>query len=93
MKNKSFFSQIILLFVVAVICIVVTISIALLLGSFGENIFNIADLNIANMIPVLVVGGFISCVIIALVVMFMAKGALAKAKEYFIETKEDGGKK
>ena len=92
-KNKSFFSQIILLFIVVVICIIVTVGSALLLGSYGETIFNISDLNFANMIPVLVAGAFISCVVIALVVMFMAKGALSKAKDYFIKIKENGGKK
>ncbi len=93
MKKKTFFSQIIMLFVVAVICIVLTVSVALLLGSFGETIFDLSDLNLANMIPVLIIGGFISCVAIALVVMFMAKDALLKVKDYFNESKDDGGSK
>lgn len=96
MKNKSIFSQIIILIIVAVLCILLTATMALLAGSANVDIFDFSNLNISNMIPVMIVGGFISCVVIGIIVLIVSKNVFFKAKDeiknYFSE-KDDGGKK
>lgn len=96
MKNKSVFSQIIILIIVAVLCIVLTATIALLAGSVNTDILDLSNLNISNMIPVIIIGGFISCVVIGIIVLVVSKNIFFKAKDeiknYFSEN-EDGGKK
>lgn len=90
MKNKSTFSQIILLVVILVICVIVTLGLALLAGSYNETIFDFANLNFANMIPILIIGGFISCVAVGIAVIFMSRSVFLKVKDYFAEkTKGD----
>ncbi len=85
MKNKSFFSQIILIVIIALVCFMITVGLALLMGSVDANVFNFKDLNFANMIPVLIIGGFISCVIIGISVMLLSKTVFLKVKNYFEE--------
>ena len=91
MKNKSVFSQIMLLIILAVICIVVTVSIALFAGSYNSAIFDFANLNLSNMIPVLIAGGFISCVIIGIAALFITRAIFLKVKDYFNENNKNGG--
>jgi hypothetical protein len=43
------------------------------------------------MIPVLVFGGFVSCVVVGITVLFVARSVFYKVKDYFIETKENNG--
>ena len=92
MKNKSFFSQIILLVIVAVICIISTVLVALLVGSADIELFDFSNLNISNMLPVLFIGAFITCAIVGVMFLFLAKTAFSKAKEFFDDenTKNDG---
>ena len=92
MKNKSFFTQIILLIVLSIICIVLTVGIALVAGSIDVTLLDFKNLNLANVIPVLLIGGFISCVIIGIVVLFIARSIFFKVKEYLAETNDNGGK-
>lgn len=92
MKNKSFFTQIILLIVLSIICIVLTVGIALFAGSIDVTLLDFKNLNLANVIPVLLIGGFISCVIIGIVVLFIARSIFFKVKEYLAETNDNGGK-
>ena len=80
MKNKSFFSQIMLLVIMSVICIVLTVGIALLVGSSNTTFFDFENLNFSNMIPVLILGGFISCVVIGITVLLLLG-------QYFIKLK------
>lgn len=91
MKKKSLFSQIILLIILALICIVLTIGIALFVGSIDVTLLDFKNLNLANVIPVLLIGGFISCVIIGIVVLFIARSIFLKIRDYFAETNDDGG--
>lgn len=92
MKNKSFFSQIILLIILSLICIVLTVGIALFAGSIDVTLLDFKNLNLANVIPVLLIGGFISCVIIGIIVLFIARSLFLKVKEYLAETNDNGGK-
>ena len=91
LKNKSVFSQIVLLVVLAVICIVMTLGMALLAGSVDKDIFDFSNLNFSNMLPVLMIGGFFSCVILVLALLFVARPIFIKVRNYIFE--DDGGNK
>ena len=94
MKNKTLFTQVILLIVLAVFCLLFTVVLSLLMGSVQVELFNFQNLNFSNMIPTLLIGGFISCVVIGICVLFVARTAFFKAKDYFKENnKENGGTK
>lgn len=93
MKNKSFFSQIMLLIILAVICVILTVGIALFAGSYNTTLFNFENLNFSNMIPVLIIGGFISCVVIGVTVLFVARSVFLKVKDYLSENNNGGDKK
>lgn len=91
MKNKSFFSQIMLLVILSVICVILTVGIALFVGSYNTTLFDFKNLNFANMIPVLILGGFISCVVVGITVLFVARSVFLKVKDYLSDNK--GGNK
>ena len=92
MKNKSLFTQTILVILLAVICLFSTVIIAFLVGSLNAEIFDFKNLNFSNMIPVLLIGGFISCVIVGICILFVGRSAFIKVKDYFNENnKENGG--
>ena len=91
MKNKSFFSQIMILIILSLICIILTVGVALLAGSYNATFFDFKNLNFANMIPVLIFGGFISCVVVGITVLFVARSVFLKVKDFFIETNEKNG--
>ena len=95
MKNKSLFTQTILVIILAVSCLMLTIVIALLAGSLNVELFDFKNLNFSNVIPVLLIGGFISCVVIGICVLFVGRTAFIKVKDYFDENnnKENGGTK
>ncbi len=96
MKNKSLFTQVILIIVLCVFCIVATVGISLLAGAIDTDLFNFKNLNFANMIPVLLIGIFISCVIVGISVLFVGKTAFLQVYDYFKEkenNKNNGGNK
>ncbi len=86
MKNKSLFFQIIALIILAIICLMLTVGIALLAGSLKADLFDFQNLNFSNMIPILLIGGFISCVVVGICILFVARTAFIKAKNYLFET-------
>lgn len=89
MRKKSMFSQIVLLIVLSLVCILLTVIVTLSLGSVNTTLFDFQNLNLANMIPVLIIGGFVSCVIIGIAVLFISRSVFYKIKEYI--SKENGG--
>ncbi len=91
MKNKSLFSQIMILIIISLVCIILTVSAALLVGSYNTALFDFQNLNFANMMPVLILGGFISCVVVGISVLFVARGIFFKVKDYFVEINENNG--
>lgn len=91
LKKKSFFSQIILLVILSLVCVVITVSAAFLVGSYQASIFDFSNLNLANMIPVLFIGGFVSCVVIGITLLFIARSIFLRVKDYFTETNHNGG--
>ena len=92
MKNKSLFLRIIGLIVLAVCCVLMTLSVAFLAGSLNVELFDFKNLNFSNMIPVFIIGGFISCALVGICFLFVARTAFFKAKNYF-EEKETKKKK
>ena len=93
MKNKSLFVQIISLIILAAACILLTVVIAFFAGSLNVELFDFKNLNFSNMIPIFIIGGFISCVLVGICVIFVARTAFLKAKKYLeeSETKEEKG--
>lgn len=96
LKDKSLFVQIISLIILAVVCLLLTASMAIMVGSLQIELFDIRNLNFSNMIPVILAGGFITCVVIGICVLFVGRNAFFKAKNYFDEKEtknENGGTK
>ena len=92
MKNRSLFAQIISIIILAVICLLLTVGLSLLAGSLNAELFDFQNLNFSNMIPILLIGGLISCFVVGICVLFVVRTALVKVKDYLKETnKENGG--
>ena len=92
MKNKSLFKQILLLVIIAFVCVTLTLLIALLVGSIDTPIFDFRNLNIANMIPIFIFGGIITCFAIAIAFLFTSKTLFDKIKIFFEDTKNNNEK-
>lgn len=93
MKKRSTFSQILTIVLVALIGIVLTLAIAFLAGSKDAVIFDITNLNLVNFVTVILIGGFITCVAVGIVVLFASRNVFLKVRDYFLKDKEDGGNK
>ncbi len=91
MKNKSLFSQVITVFIVGIVCLLITLGLALLAGAVNTELFDFRNLNFSNMIPVLLIGGFISCLIIGIFVLFVGKTAFFKIHDYLKENNKTNG--
>lgn len=79
-----------MLIILSVICVVLTIGIALFAGSYNTTFFNFENLNFSNMLPILILGGFISCVVVGITVLFVARSIFIRIKDYL---SENGGEK
>ena len=82
-----------IIIVVTLICFVLTILTAFLFGSINANVFDFSNLNFSNMLPIIIIGGFVSCVAVGILVIILAKDVFIKVKDYLFETKNDGGNK
>ena len=91
LKNKSTFSQVILIILIAVLCMVATVTVALLAGSADVDLINWKDLNLSNMLPVLLIGGFLTCVIVGIAVLCVSRTVFFKVKDQLKEFMNDGG--
>ena len=89
MKNKSLFIQIISVIILAVICLLLTLGISFLAGSLNVELFDFENLNFSNMIPILLICGFISCVVVGICILFVIRTALVKTKEYLKNSDEN----
>ena len=83
MKDKSLFAQILLLVVLTFLCVTLTFTIALFAGSIEVSIFNFENLNIANMIPIFILGGLITCFTIIITLLFTSRTLFHKIKKLF----------
>ena len=91
MDKKPIFPKIMIVIVVALVCLILTLLTAFLFGSIDTDIFDFSDLNFSNMLPVVIIGGFISCVIVGILIIILAKDVFLKVRDYFFKSKEDGG--
>ena len=82
MKNRTLFSRVIFVMILAVACLLLTAGLAILAGSLNAELFDFKNMNFSNIIPVLLIGGFVSCVIIGICILFVARDAFFKAKNY-----------
>ncbi len=89
MKKDAFFTKIIILAVVVIVCIALTLTATFVIGSLDKNIFDLSNLNLYNAVPVLIVGGIISCFVIGIGVLILSRNVFIKLKKYFFE--DDGG--
>lgn len=90
MKQKTIFSKIMIIIIVALVCLILTLLLAFLFGSVDVDIFDFSNLNFSNMIPVIIIGGLISCVIIGVLVVVLAKDVFSKVKDDFFKNNNDG---
>ena len=61
------------------------------MGSLDKDIFDFKNLNFSNMIPILIIGGFISCVFVGICFLFVARTAFFKVKDYLEENEKEKG--
>ena len=88
MKNKSLFPRVIFIAALCVLCLAVTIAVALFIGSFGDNMFNFTNFDFTNMPPVILIGGFAICIVLAIEVLFLLMAAFKKLKIILKKTKK-----
>lgn len=92
MKQKSVLFQVICVAIIGFVCILLTISLALLAGSVQKSIFDLKNLNIGNMIPVIIIGVFVSCAVVGIGVMFVSNSLFHKVSDYLKENKDNQNK-
>lgn len=93
MKNWSVFARIMFIIAIALFCLVLTVAVALLLGKVEFNIFDISELNLLNVLPAILIGGFVSCIVVGVLVIVLSKDIFIKVKKFLFESKEDKGEK
>ena len=93
MSKKPIFAKIIILVAVALICLILTFTLAFLFGSINTDVFDFSNLNFSNMLPIIIIGGFVSCVIVGFLIMFLAKDVFVKVKDFIFEEKDGGNEK
>ena len=91
MKNKSLFSQVMLIIILGVVCLILTLGVSLLVGSIEKDLFDFRSLNFSNMLSTLLICGFISCVILGICILFVLRTVFRKAKDYFNENNKEKG--
>ena len=91
MKKRSTFAMILTVVIVALVCIVLTILAAFIAGSVDMQLFDFENLNLANFIPVIIIGGFITTITVGFVILFASKSIFMKIRDYFLEDKKNGG--
>ena len=91
MKKRSTFSMILTVVIVALVGIVLTILVAFMAGSMDAQLFDFKNLNLANVIPVIIIGGFLTAITVGFVILFAAKSIFMKIRDYFLKDKKNGG--
>lgn len=86
MKKMSVFRSLLLLALVVFLCLLITTGAALLAGAVRDDLFDFGNLNFSNVIPVLIVGGILSCFIIGIACLFLGRTIFFKVKDYLSET-------
>ena len=91
MSQKPITTKVVVIIVVGLLCFLLTVLSAFLFGAIDADVFDFSQLNFSNMIPVMIIGGFLSCVVVGLLVVFLAKDVFIKVKDYVLESEKDGG--
>ena len=92
MKKKSVFSKVLAIAVVIVICVVITVIAALIVGSAETELFDFGNLNISNMIPIIIIGGFVCCVTVGILVLFLGRDIFTEIISKNSNSDKNGGK-
>ncbi|MBE6713619.1 MAG: hypothetical protein E7580_08970 [Ruminococcaceae bacterium] len=90
MNKNSLFTKAVLIILLTLCCFGLTVALALLFGSVETNLLDFRNLNFANVFPVLIIGGGLSCVVIGIAILYFARSAFFKAKDYFKENENKG---
>lgn len=91
MKKNSTFAVILTVVIVVLVGIVLTVFAAFMAGSVDVQLFDFENLNLANFIPALIIGGFLTTVTVGFVILFASKRIFMKIRDYFLEDKKNGG--
>jgi energy-coupling factor transporter transmembrane protein EcfT len=62
-------------------CLFLTLALAFFAGSIEKPLFDFRNINLGNMIPVLIIGGLVSCMIISICFLLLSKSFSEKLKE------------
>ena len=92
MKNPIF-SKLLIAIIVALICIALTVSIALMVGNTSTDLIDFSELNWSNVITIIILGMFITGGIVGVILLIAVKDVFVKAKKYIDQSNKDGGKK
>ena len=66
--------------IVAFVGIILTIFFAFMAGSIDTPLFDFENLNLANFIPVILIGGFLTAITVGFVLLFASKSIFMKIK-------------
>lgn len=91
MSKKPIFTQILILIAIILVCAFLTITLALVAGSVDSLIFDFSSLNFANVIPVFIIGGVVTCIIVGIAVLFVSRSAFFKVRDFIFDKKDDNG--
>ena len=93
MENKWVINVLLVIIMILVIvaCIVITAVAALAIGSAETELFDFGSLNISNMIPVFIIGGFICCVTVGILVLFLGRDIYAEIISKNSNSDKNGG--
>ena len=89
LKKKTFFSQIILLIILALFCVSITVVLALMAGTVKQSLFDFKNLNFENIIPVLIIGGIISCIVMGIAILFISRSVFLKVRDFLFEKNDN----
>ena len=82
MKKENLWTKMIILVLVVFFCLFMTLALAFLAGSIEESLFDFKNLNFGNMIPVLIIGGLMSCMILSICFLLFSKSFSHKIREF-----------
>lgn len=81
LKKENLWTKMILLVLIIFLCLFLTLALAFLAGSIEKPLFDLRNLNIGNMIPVLILGGLMSCMVLSICFLLFSKSFSVKIKE------------
>ncbi len=89
MKKENLWTKMIVLVLVIFFCLFMTLALAFLAGSVEEPLFDFGNLNFSNMIPVLIIGGLMSCMILSVCFLLFSKSFSGKIREFLAKDSDN----